>query len=89
MKCIKCGTEMNSTTGGSYICYKCGLKFNDLVYRSRDYEVAPHQSFVKRGWVCPLCGRVVSPCMDFCQCKSDLKITYGAGAGTEYENLKN
>lgn len=86
MRCIRCNEEMDSTTGGSYICHKCGLEFNDLVYRSQDYEVPPHQSFVKRGWVCPLCGRGVSPWIDFCPCKSDLKITYGAG--TEYENLK-
>ena len=26
MKCINCGTEMNSTTGGNYTCPKCGRK---------------------------------------------------------------
>lgn len=90
MKCIRCGEEMNSTTGGSYTCPKCRMEVNDLVYRPQNYDISPtHDTSKKEGWICPVCGRGVSPWMDFCPCKSDLKITYGAGAGTEYENLKN
>ena len=33
MKCMSCGTEMNSTTGGNYTCPKCGQGINDGVYR--------------------------------------------------------
>lgn len=30
MKCIRCGAEMNSTTGGNYTCPKCSMEAKDL-----------------------------------------------------------
>jgi primosomal protein N' len=46
------------------------------------------QGFGKQeGWICPVCGRGVSPWVDFCPCQSDWKITYGTGTATNNEEL--
>ena len=33
MRCIMCGSEMISTTGGNYACQRCNLGMNDAVNR--------------------------------------------------------
>lgn len=33
MRCIMCGSEMTSTTGGNYTCPRCHQGINDAVYR--------------------------------------------------------
>lgn len=77
MNCIQCGAEMVSTTGGNYYCTKCGASINDLVYRPHNYDVPMPQGFQQQGWICPVCGRGVSPWVDYCPCavKGD-QITY-------------
>ena len=89
MKCIRCGAEMNSTTGGNYTCPKCSMEVNDLVYRPQNCDMPLPQDFGKKeGWICPVCGRGVAPWMSFCPCQSNWKITYGTGTGTgTYTNL--
>ena len=89
MRCNVCGKEMKNTLGGNYYCENCGHAVNDLVNRPSNCDIPMSPGFGKQeGWICPVCGRGVSPWMSFCPCKSNLKITYGAGAGTECENLK-
>lgn len=46
----------------------------------------------QEGWICPVCGRGLSPWTSFCPCQSDFKITYGAGTGgdvdlSEYQDM--
>ena len=93
MKCIRCGAEMNSTTGGNYTCPKCAMEVNDLVYRPQNCDMPLPQDFGKKeGWICPVCGRGVAPWMSFCPCQGDWKITYGTGTEgdvdlSEYQDM--
>ena len=93
MKCIRCGAEMNSTTGGNHTCPKCSMEVNDLVYRPQNCDVPLPQDFgKKKGWICPVCGRGMAPWMSFCPCQGDWKITYGTGTGgdvdlSEYQDM--
>lgn len=88
MKCTRCGAEMNSTTGGNYVCPRCGMIINDLVYRPQNCDIPLPQGFGKQeGWICPVCGRGIAPWMSFCPCQSDWKITYGTET-TKPEDIK-
>ena len=89
MNCIRCGAEMNSTTGGNYTCQKCGMEVNDLVYRPQNCDRTLPQDFGKKeGWICPVCGRGLAPWVDCCPCQIDRNITWATGTGTgTYTNL--
>lgn len=39
----------------------------------------------QEGWICPVCGRGLSPWTSFCPCQSDWKITYGTGLDNVYK----
>ena len=80
MRCIVCGKEMKNTLGGNYHCENCGHAVNDLVNRPSNCDIPmPHGFGEQKGWICPVCGRGLSPWMNFCPCQSDMKITYGTG----------
>ena len=69
MTCIRCGNEMVNTTGGNYHCPKCNMAVNDLMYRPSNCDLPMHPSIdVERGWICPICGRGVSPKERYCCC---------------------
>lgn len=87
MKCIICGTEMNSTTDGNYTCPICGKEDYYSVYKPQSYDTSLPQDFDKKeGWVCPVCGRGVAPWVDYCPCKIDGNITWVATtAQTNYK----
>ena len=73
---MRCGAEMNSTTGGNYTCPKCGMGVNDLVYRTQNCDMPLPQGFSKQeGWICPVCGRGVAPWIDVCPCQNDTDVT--------------
>lgn len=77
MKCMSCGTEMNSTTGGNYTCPKCGQGVNDGVYRpstSNTYG-EPYLGWGQMGWICPKCGKVLAPWRAECDCHKKTTIT--------------
>jgi predicted amidophosphoribosyltransferase len=88
MRCIVCGKEMKNTLGGNYHCENCGNAVNDLVNRPSNCDIPIPQGFGKQeGWICPVCGRGLSPWTSFCPCQgSDMKITYGTSPGTEGMN---
>lgn len=76
MKCMRCGVEMNSTTGGNYTCPKCDMGVNDLVDRTQNGDMSLPQGFGKQeGWICPVCGRGVAPWIDVCPCQNDTDVT--------------
>lgn len=93
MQCIRCGKEMENTTGGNYHCPNCNAAVNDLVYRPSNCDVPMPQGFGKQeGWICPVCGRGLAPWVDYCPCQSDFKITYGTSTGgdvdlSEYQDM--
>ena len=70
MKCMSCGTEMNSTTGGNYTCPKCGQSVNDGVYRPPTNNIygEPYLGWGQMGWICPKCGKVLAPWRAECDC---------------------
>ena len=83
MKCIRCGAEMNSTTGGNYTCPKYSMEANDLVYRPQNCDIPLPQGFGKQeGWICPVCGRGVAPWMSFCPCQINKNITWATRTDT-------
>ena len=87
MQCIRCGKEMQNTTGGNYHCPSCNTVVNDLVYRPSEWKPFPHEGFgEQKGWICPVCGRGVAPWVDYCPCQINRGITYASGTGT-YTNL--
>lgn len=86
MQCIRCGKEMENTTGGNYHCPSCGHAINDLVYRPSEWKPFPQDFDKQEGWICPVCGRGVAPWVDVCPCRgSEMKITYGTGTGVSCE----
>ena len=97
MKCMSCGTEMNSTTGGNYTCPKCGQSVNDGVYRpptSITYG-KPYLGWGQMGWICPKCGKVLAPWRAECDCHKmtttteDLKEIKSEAVKEFAERLKN
>lgn len=86
MQCIRCGKEMENTTGGNYHCPSCNMTINDLVYRPSNCDMPLPQGFGKQeGWICPVCGRGLAPWTSFCPCQSDWKITYGTGTAGDVD----
>ena len=84
MQCIRCGREMENTTGGNYHCPSCSFAVNDLVYRPSEWKPFPQGFGKQEGWICPVCGRGVAPWADVCPCQgSEMKITYGTSTGIE------
>lgn len=69
MNCMRCGAEMTNTTGGNYICSKCRMGVNDLVYKPQNCDMPMPGGFsLQYGWVCPKCGRVLAPWVSECSC---------------------
>ena len=86
MQCLRCGKEMQNTTGGNYHCPSCNMAVNDLMYRPSTCDIPmPHGFGEQKGWICPVCGRGVAPWTSFCPCQSDWKITYGTSTGTNVD----
>ncbi len=86
MQCIRCGKEMENTTGGNYHCPNCDMVVNDLVYRQSNCDMPlPHGFGEQKGWICPVCGRGVAPWANYCPCQADWKITYGTSTGGDYD----
>jgi predicted amidophosphoribosyltransferase len=84
MQCIRCGKEMENTTGGNYHCPSCSFAVNDLVYRPSEWKPFPQSVSKQEGWICPVCGRGVAPWVDVCPCQgSEMQITYGTSLDTE------
>ena len=73
MQCIRCGKEMENTTGGNYHCPSCSFAVNDLLYRPSNCDIPMPQGFgEQKGWICPVCGRGVAPWMNWCPCQKDV-----------------
>ena len=77
MKCVSCGTEMDSTTGGNYTCPKCGQGINDGVYRPSINNIyrEPYLGWGQMGWICPKCGKVLAPWRAECDCHERNTVT--------------
>jgi hypothetical protein len=88
MQCIRCGKEMENTTGGNYHCPSCDFAVNDLVYRPSEWKPFPQGFGKQEGWICPVCGRGVAPWVDYCPCQINRNVTWATGTGTgTYTNL--
>lgn len=62
--CPKCGSlNRHIDSNGHYVCSNCG--YNES---SAAAPYTPNQYFGKTGWICPNCGRGVSPFTDVCPC---------------------
>ena len=69
MKCPACNHDMSyQVETHDWECRKCGLLIDDLVYRVKNKENAAPASSGPVGWVCPKCGRGVSPWQSYCPC---------------------
>ena len=88
MKCTRCGKTFASHTDGPEICWECYMKdINNYMTDNSpsNCDMPLPKSFGKQeGWICPVCGRGLSPWVDYCPCQgSEMKITYGTSLGTE------
>lgn len=67
MKCIKCGKEIDSGdySADSGLCKKC---FGNILNELKLFEFNPsaEPKVYQQGWVCPKCGRVMSPTQPYC-----------------------
>ena len=94
MNCMRCGAEMTNTTGGNYTCPKCGMGFNDLVYRHQNYNMPLPGGFsMEYGWVCPKCGKALAPWKSECDCyrriSSTITTTETQSLPSEYTTSTN
>jgi hypothetical protein len=76
--CAKCGRYFETSKQTDY-CSECE--------RSKIFTGdMPLPGFGKQeGWICPVCGRGLSPWTSFCPCQSDFKITYGTSTGSDVD----
>lgn len=75
--CVKCGRYFETSKQTDYCseCERSKISTCDM----------PLPGFGKQeGWICPVCGRGLSPWTSFCPCQSDWTITYGTGTGDGY-----
>lgn len=97
MRCIRCGKEMfTSFSNGDNVCSECKNTYNSYhINIPNNCDIPLPQGFGKQeGWICPVCGRGLSPWTSFCPRQSDLKITYGTSTGgdvdlSEYQDMMN
>lgn len=59
------GNNGNSLPLQNYILCSCGKKDKDV---SECKDCKPQKTNGMKGWVCPVCGRGVSPFTSFCPC---------------------
>lgn len=77
--CAKCGRYFETSKQTNYCseCERPKISTCDM----------PLPGFGKQdGWICPVCGRGLSPWTSFCPCQgSEMKITYGTSTGTNMD----
>ncbi len=78
MKCSQCGKEIfTSSSNGYNMCSECINKYNNYnIHIPNNCDIPMPHGFGQQGWICPKCGRGISPFVDVCPCSSDLQITY-------------
>lgn len=59
----RAGANTASGTGGTYDAYKTGDSTGDVGYSK---TINP---YALTGWICPVCGRGLSPWTSVCPCK--------------------
>ena len=52
---------------------------NDILNATLSHETEEPSSFSLMGWICPVCGRGLSPYTDSCPCVVNWEITCGTG----------
>lgn len=69
MKCNKCGKEMEYANGQICLCLHCGnfIWWSDSS-STQQTQFNETQNPKPIGWICPICGRGVSPFESSCPC---------------------
>lgn len=78
--CKRCGSPVEADSGGYYFCKICGHASNVLDYNKPDNRTAytpimPNEKS-PQGWICPICGTVMSPHEKCCiKCTSNIETS--------------
>lgn len=46
-----------------------GNEFDKEIKKANDEKAADTQKELRYGWICPVCGRGLSPFMSYCNCQ--------------------
>ena len=87
MNCLLCGKEMESTASNT--CPECDLNLHDMLNREwLKTNVQPDKP-LKTGWICPVCGRGMSPYESYCNCNSKESAVSWAAIDAAIAKLEN
>jgi hypothetical protein len=60
---------------------------NDILNAALSHETEESSSFGLMGWICPVCGRGLSPYTDSCPCALNREITCGTGTAVPFNGI--
>lgn len=84
IQCMTCRTPCDGN--GNPIGRPSDFVEKGIVKKITACDIPAPDGFWQQGWVCPKCGRGLSPWTDYCPCVGeDMKITYSTGTNENFD----